>query len=88
MSRRDSQEPVALLSPEEQQRQLNGDSKLEPLDVEASAGRAEPPKNQNIDHEYSIPSTVKFAWLGTYFFLSLLLTLYNKLVLTMVRGHQ
>jgi hypothetical protein len=88
MSRRDSQEPVALLSPEEQQRQHDGDAKLEPLDIESGAGRAEVPKNQNIDHEYSIPSTVKFAWLGTYFFLSLLLTLYNKLVLTMVRDQQ
>lgn len=72
-----------MLSPEEQQRQHGGDAKLEPLDIESGAGRAEVPKNQNIDHEYSIPSTVKFAWLGTYFFLSLLLTLYNKLVLTM-----
>lgn len=54
------------------------------LDVESDAGRAEPPKNNNLEHEYSIPSTVKFAWLGTYFFFSLLLTLYNKLVLGMV----
>lgn len=81
MSRRDSQEPVALLTPEEQR---DGELKPEPLDVEADAGRAEPPKSQNLDHEYSIPSTVKFAWLGTYFFFSLMLTLYNKLVLGMV----
>lgn len=54
------------------------------VDVEGAAGRAELPKNNNLEHEYSIPSTVKFAWLGTYFFFSLLLTLYNKLVLGMV----
>lgn len=54
-------------------------------DVEAGAGRAEPPAHANIDHEYSIPSTVKFTWLGTYFLLSLLLTIYNKLVLGVVR---
>lgn len=81
MSRRDSQEPVALLTPEEQR---DGELKPAPMDVEADAGRTEAPKSQNLDHEYSIPSTVKFAWLGTYFFFSLLLTLYNKLVLGMV----
>lgn len=79
MSRRNSQD-VALLSQEEQEREI----KTGPFDVEQDAGRPEPPKDQNLDHEYSIPSTVKFAWLGTYFFFSLLLTLYNKLVLGMV----
>lgn len=82
MSRRDSQEPVALLTPEEQS--LEREPKIEGADVEASAGRIDGPKDNNLDHEYSIPSTVKFAWLGTYFFFSLLLTLYNKLVLSMV----
>lgn len=82
MSRRDSQEPVALLTPEEQR---DGEPKPETLDIEA--GRAEPPKTQNLDHEYSVPSHVKFTWLGTYFFFSLLLTLYNKLVLGMVSRH-
>ncbi|KAL7927169.1 triose-phosphate transporter family domain-containing protein [Trichoderma austrokoningii] len=70
MSRRS--QDVALLTPEEQ------DFK----DVEAGKGESDP-ENQNLDHEYSIPSTVKFTWLGTYFFLSLVLTLYNKLVLGM-----
>lgn len=60
------------------------ESKVAYPDVEASAGRPEPPSDQNLDHEYSIPSTIKFTWLGTYFFFSLLLTLYNKLVLGMV----
>ncbi|KAI9898993.1 hypothetical protein N3K66_005454 [Trichothecium roseum] len=80
MSRRNSQEPVALLTPEEQERGLD---KPEPLDVENEAGRDEPPKDKNLDHEYSVASSVKFAWLGTYFFFSLLLTIYNKLVLGM-----
>jgi hypothetical protein len=79
-ARRDSQEPVALLTPEEREQEL----KPEPADLEAEAGRVDAPKDKNLDHEYSIPSTVKFAWLGTYFFFSLLLTLYNKLVLGMV----
>ena len=69
---------MPLLSPEE--REMKGDG----LDLESEAGRAETSNDQNLDHEYSIPSTVKFAWLGTYFFFSLLLTLYNKLVLGMV----
>jgi len=76
MSRRNSQEPVPLLTPEEQ------DGETKPLDLEADAGRSDP-KNKNLDHEYSVASNVKFAWLGTYFFFSLLLTLYNKLVLGM-----
>lgn len=80
MSRRDSQEPVALLTPEEREQEV----KPELTDLEAEAGRVEAPKDKNLDHEYSIPTTVKFAWLGTYFFFSLLLTLYNKLVLGMV----
>lgn len=81
MSRRNSQEPVALLTPEEQEaeREIKAEA-----DIEADGGRVAGPKDQNLDHEYSIPSTVKFAWLGTYFFFSLLLTLYNKMVLGMV----
>lgn len=47
------------------------------------AGLSAAAKDQNLDHEYSIPSTIKLTWLGTYFFFSLLLTLYNKLVLGM-----
>ncbi|KID87488.1 Drp1p [Metarhizium guizhouense ARSEF 977] len=79
MSQRNSDEPVRLLSQRE-----NDDSKRSSQeDVEASAGRSETSRDQNLDHEYSIPSTIKFTWLGTYFFFSLLLTLYNKLVLGM-----
>lgn len=80
MARRSNDEPVALLTPEDQDR----DTKPHGHDVESDAGRPEPPSDDNLDHEYSIPSTIKFAWLGTYFFFSLLLTLYNKLVLGMV----
>lgn len=54
------------------------------VDMEANAGRSEAASQSNLDHEYSIPSTVKFTWLGTYFLLSLLLTIYNKLVLGVV----
>ena len=79
MSRRNSQEPVALLTPEQQ-----AETKAEALDLEADGGRAENPRDNNLDHEYSVASNIKFAWLGTYFFFSLLLTLYNKLVLGMV----
>ncbi|KAG6061232.1 hypothetical protein E4U17_002235 [Claviceps sp. LM77 group G4] len=61
----------------------DAETKAAHSDVEASAGRPEPSSDQNLDHEYSIPSTIKFTWLGTYFFFSLLLTLYNKLVLGM-----
>ncbi|KAK3187543.1 hypothetical protein K4F52_003601 [Lecanicillium sp. MT-2017a] len=70
-----SEEPVSLLS---QQDDLRKDLNV---DIESDAGRRDAPKDQNIDHEYSIPSTVKFTWLGTYFFFSLLITIYNKLVL-------
>lgn len=79
MSRRSNEEPDRLLY-------QGGDveSKAVQSDVEAASGRSEPPSDQNLDHEYSIPSTIKFTWLGTYFFFSLLLTLYNKLVLGMV----
>lgn len=72
MSRRS--QDVALLSPDEQ------DLKH---DLESGKIQSES-KDQNIDHEYSIPSAVKFTWLGTYFLFSLILTLYNKLVLGVV----
>lgn len=77
MSRRDSQEPVALL----QQDERDAESKPDNIDLEAEAAREEESRGQNLDHEYSVSSTVKFAWLGTYFFFSLCLTLYNKTVL-------
>lgn len=62
------------------------DVKPEPMDIESEAGRPHDANGngKNLDHEYSVPSTVKFAWLGTYFFFSLALTLYNKAVLGMV----
>lgn len=34
-----------------------------------------------VEVEYETPNTVKGIWLGTYFFFSLMLTLYNKLIL-------
>ncbi|KAL7945128.1 triose-phosphate transporter family domain-containing protein [Trichoderma barbatum] len=70
MSRRS--QDVPLLTPDEQD--------LKSHDLEAGKTQSES-KDQNLDHEYTIPSAVKFTWLGTYFFFSLILTLYNKLVL-------
>jgi hypothetical protein len=75
MSVRDNEHAVPLMSQKDRD-----DDKPEPLDLEANSS-SEPQKAQNLDHEYSIPSTIKFAWLGTYFVFSLALTLHNKLVL-------
>jgi hypothetical protein len=80
MSARDNEHAVPLMSQEER------DEGKQPLDLEANSS-AEPVKAQNLDHEYSIPSTIKFAWLGVYFIFSLALTLHNKLVLGSV-SHQ
>ena len=77
------QDPVALLSPREHEHEFKAEA--DDGDVESDAGgSAPPPAGQNLDHEYSVANTVKFTWLGTYFFFSLLLTLFNKLVLGMV----
>lgn len=78
MARTNSEEPVPLLTSEERELEAKNEQ-----DLENNVSHADAPKDQNLDHEYSIPSTVKFGWLGTYFFFSLLLTLYNKLVLSM-----
>jgi hypothetical protein len=76
MSARD-ENSVPLMTQEQRDNDLD---KSEPMDIEAS-GRGESDKPPNLDHEYSIPSTIKFAWLGTYFLFSLALTIHNKLVL-------
>ncbi|ATY63179.1 hypothetical protein A9K55_008441, partial [Cordyceps militaris] len=78
MSSQTSPEPSPPLLKEGQGFASRDDSLV---DMEANAGRSEAASQSNLDHEYSIPSTVKFTWLGTYFVLSLLLTIYNKLVL-------
>lgn len=84
MTQRSQDEPDQI--PFEEQ---DVETKTLELDVEAAAECAEPVKDPNLEHEYSIPNAIKFSWLGTYFSLSLLLTLYNKLVLGMVsRGAQ
>lgn len=46
--------------------------------VQSGEGLEEKPSGEL---EYETPNAVKFLWLGTYFFFSLMLTLYNKLVL-------
>jgi hypothetical protein len=56
-------------------------------DVEASAGRNKDgvgAEARPIEHEYQVASTVKFSWLAAYFLFSLLLTVFNKLVLGVV----
>lgn len=74
MSTSENENALALMSQEDRE------EGKEPMDLEANSP-AEPVKAQNLDHEYSIPATIKFAWLGTYFIFSLALTLHNKLVL-------
>ena len=34
-----------------------------------------------LEPEYQTPTTMKFVWLGAYFLFSMLLTMYNKLIL-------
>lgn len=71
---------------EEGRNLLNGEEKADDVnfDLEARAGVV---SAQNGDDkgakpvEYSISPNVKFGWLSAYFFFSLILTLYNKLVL-------
>lgn len=85
------EEPTADRRSEERDGLLDGDEKAidaSQYDVEARAGITQ---NQNLKDktqekpvEYSISPNVKFAWLSAYFFFSLILTLYNKLVLGVV----
>ncbi|CAI7643361.1 unnamed protein product [Penicillium glandicola] len=51
-----------------------------PDDLESNR-KNEDTKNTTIELEYQTPMTVKFMWLGSYFLFSMLLTLYNKLLL-------
>lgn len=66
----------ALLPHEESGERVDHDGN-EP-EMTARDGQGE---KRNIELEYETPNTIKFLWLGTYFFFSLMLTLYNKLVL-------
>lgn len=82
---------------EERDGLLHGDEKgdeHDEYDVEARAGSSAasaPVNSQTADKsqekpvEYSTSPSVKFGWLSAYFFFSLILTLYNKLVLGVVR---
>ena len=77
---------------EERDGLLNGDEKnpdTSDFDVEARAGVAQSQTESGSSSEkpveYSVSPNVKFGWLTTYFFFSLILTLYNKLVLGVVR---
>ncbi|GJC95325.1 triose-phosphate transporter [Colletotrichum higginsianum] len=70
---------------------LNGDEKRveESYDLEANASPAteqqtNAERNRN-PVEYTISPQVKFGWLSAYFMFSLVLTLYNKLILGAVR---
>ena len=67
---------------------LDDDSLSTPASDDLESNRKnEDTKNTNttIELEYQTPMTVKFMWLGSYFLFSMLLTLYNKLLLGSVR---
>jgi hypothetical protein len=49
------------------------------------ADRKDEQSSRTTEPEYQTPTSVKFMWLGSYFFFSMLLTLYNKLILGSVR---
>jgi hypothetical protein len=77
MSAEDRREQAAsLLDPHEKPRH-----EMEIEDSAAAGASKDGQKHSGLGVEYSVASTVKFAWLGTYFFFSLMLTLYNKIVL-------
>ncbi|KAH7374760.1 triose-phosphate transporter family-domain-containing protein [Plectosphaerella cucumerina] len=80
------EEPSLDRRSEERDGLLDGDEKgvdASQYDVEARAGITNNLKDKTVEKpvEYSISPNVKFAWLSAYFFFSLILTLYNKLVL-------
>ena len=52
-------------------------------DLEANRKDEQP--TPTTEPEYQTPTSVKFMWLGSYFFFSMMLTLYNKLILGSVR---
>jgi hypothetical protein len=64
---------LALLSNEDSL-SITGSDDLEANQKDANTTTATEP-------EYQTPTTVKFIWLGAYFLFSMLLTMYNKLVL-------
>jgi hypothetical protein len=71
------QSQIALLSHEES----TPNPDVEDVEANAVAAKYEESDTRTVEVEYQTSATVKFIWLGTYFFFSLLLTLYNKLVL-------
>jgi hypothetical protein len=68
---------LALLSHEDSSSIANSD------DLEANRKDEQP--SPTTEPEYQTPTSVKFVWLGSYFFFSMMLTLYNKLILGSVR---
>lgn len=83
------EEPSLDRRSEERDGLLDGDEKgvdASQYDVESRAGITNNLKDKTVEKpvEYSISPNVKFAWLSAYFFFSLILTLYNKLVLGVV----
>lgn len=68
---------LALLSNEDSSSVAGSD------DLEANRKDEQP--TPTTEPEYQTPTSVKFMWLGSYFFFSMMLTLYNKLILGSVR---
>ncbi|CAG8384328.1 unnamed protein product [Penicillium salamii] len=64
---------LALLSNEDSSSVAGSD------DLEANRKDEQP--TPTTEPEYQTPTSVKFMWLGSYFFFSMMLTLYNKLIL-------
>ena len=78
------EQKAGLLGDDENLRRLDDASEddLESYGA-ANAFEAKEPRRSG-ELEYYVASQVKYAWLATYFVFSLLLTLYNKLVLQWV----
>jgi hypothetical protein len=71
----EEEEAELALLPHEDSLSATGSDDLEAnqKDENTTATKLEP--------EYETPTTVKFIWLGAYFLFSMLLTMYNKLIL-------
>ena len=78
MMSRGTEEFAPLVSNQEQNGNAEHYYDMEHMSTE------EAPKKSNVEHEYSISPGIRFTWLGTYFVFSLMLTMYNKLVLGVV----
>ncbi|KAJ5373713.1 Drug/metabolite transporter [Penicillium concentricum] len=67
--------------PDEAELALLNDDSLSTTSDDLESNRKHEATPDTIDPEYQTPTSVKFMWLGSYFLFSMLLTLYNKLLL-------